>query len=156
LLRQAGWKDGSVRSHHYWSQPVCGALLSLLVLTPWFPYRSLVTALRAAENFDCSHLHSPEVAPLIDTAKVFYVESYFLTHGIESVVFVAKRALIAGKVGRCSPFSFSAPNLSQGFRFESFGPLRPSILWSSTAQRLNQPDSNDSNLHFRPLLIPTL
>jgi len=133
-----------------------GALLSLLVLTPWFPYRSLVTALRAAENFDCSHLRSPAVAPLIDTAEVFYVESYFLTHGVESVVFVAKRALIAGKVGRCSPFSFPVPNLSQGFRFESFGPLRPSILWNSTARRLNQPDSNDSNLHFRPLLIPTL
>jgi len=74
--------------------------------------RSLVTALRAAENFDYSHLHTPEVAPLIDTAKVFYVESYFLTHGIESVVFVAKRALIAGKV---FALNLSAPYIPQSF-----------------------------------------
>ena len=92
-----------------------------------------MTTLRAAENFDCSHLRSPAVAPLIDTAKVFYVESYFLTHGVESVVFVAKRALIAGKVGQRAPFLLPVPNLSQGFRFEPFSPLRPSILWSSTA-----------------------
>jgi adenosine kinase len=57
-----------------------------------------VTTLRAAEKFEQSHLSSPEVAPLISAAKFFYVEGYFLTHGTESVVEVAKNASLAGKV----------------------------------------------------------
>ena len=60
--------------------------------------RSLVTTLAAAEKFEQAHLASPEVAPLIDAAKVFYVEGYFLTHGTESALEVAKKASEAGKV----------------------------------------------------------
>ena len=59
---------------------------------------SLVTTLRAAEKFEKSHLSSPEVAPLIDGAKVFYVEGYFLTHGTESALEIAKKASETGKV----------------------------------------------------------
>ncbi|KAG6911295.1 hypothetical protein DXG01_002134 [Tephrocybe rancida] len=44
-------------------------------------HRSLVTDLRVAEKFDQSHLSSPVVAPLIEAAKFYYVEGYFLTHG---------------------------------------------------------------------------
>ncbi|PPQ79367.1 hypothetical protein CVT25_002637 [Psilocybe cyanescens] len=44
-------------------------------------HRSLVTTLRVAEKFEKSHLSSPEVAPLINNAKFFYIEGYFLTHG---------------------------------------------------------------------------
>jgi hypothetical protein len=62
--------------------------------------RSLVTTLRAAEKFDHSHLSSPEVAPLIDGAKLFYVEGYFLTHGIESALELSKKASETSKVGR--------------------------------------------------------
>lgn len=64
-------------------------------------HRSLVTTLRAAELFEKSHLSSPEVAPLIDAARVFYVEGYFLTHGTESALEVSKKASEAGKVSSC-------------------------------------------------------
>jgi adenosine kinase len=43
-------------------------------------------------------LSTPEVARLIDGAKYFYVEGYFLTHGLESTLEVAKKASDAGKV----------------------------------------------------------
>ena len=57
-----------------------------------------MTTLRAAEMFEKSHLSSPEVAPLIDAARVFYVEGYFLTHGSESALEVSKKSSEAGKV----------------------------------------------------------
>lgn len=62
--------------------------------------RSLVTTLRSAEKFEKSHLSSPEVAPLIEAAKFFYVEGYFLTHGIDSVVEISKKASESSKVRR--------------------------------------------------------
>ena len=61
-------------------------------------WRSLVTTLRAAEKFDQSHLSSPAVAPLIDAAKIFYVEGYFVTHGMESILELSKKASEKGKV----------------------------------------------------------
>jgi adenosine kinase len=60
--------------------------------------RSLVTTLRAAEKFELAHLSSPNVASLIDGAKFFYIGGFFLTHGIESALFLAKKASGAGKV----------------------------------------------------------
>lgn len=60
--------------------------------------RSLVTTLRAAEKFEKSHLSSPAIASYIDSAKVFYVEGFFLTHGTESVLEIGKKASEAGKV----------------------------------------------------------
>ena len=60
--------------------------------------RSLVTTLRVAEKFDKAYLSTPKIAALIDGAKVFYVEGYFLTHGTESAVELAKKASDAGKV----------------------------------------------------------
>ncbi|KAM5539341.1 hypothetical protein V8D89_006975 [Ganoderma adspersum] len=74
--------------------------------------RSLVTTLAAAEKFDRAHLASPEVAPLIDAAKVFYVEGYFLTHGTESALEVAKKASEAGKI---FVLNLSAPFIPQFF-----------------------------------------
>lgn len=59
---------------------------------------SLVTTLRSAEKFDKAHLESSTVAPLVDAAKIFYLEGYFLTHGLESAMHVAKKAAEAGKV----------------------------------------------------------
>lgn len=78
-------------------------------------HRSLVTTLRAAEKFEKAHLSSPEVARLIDGAKVFYVEGYFLTHGIESAVEVAKKASDAGKV---FALNLSAPFIPQFFKVQ--------------------------------------
>ena len=68
--------------------------------------RSLVTNLAAAEKFEKSHLASPEVAPLIDAAKIFYVEGYFLTHGTESTVDLASKASAASKVSLLPDLSF--------------------------------------------------
>ena len=64
--------------------------------------RSLVTNPVAAEKFEQAYLSSPEVAPLIDAAKVYYVEGYFLTHGTKSALEVAQQASEAGKVRRHS------------------------------------------------------
>jgi len=75
-------------------------------------HRSLVTDLRSAEKFDVSHLSSPSVAPLIEAAKVFYVEGYFLTHGIESVLMLSQNCAAAGKI--------FALNLSAPFLLEFF------------------------------------
>ncbi|KAF5345196.1 hypothetical protein D9758_009714 [Tetrapyrgos nigripes] len=75
-------------------------------------HRSLVTTLRVAEKFDKSHLSSPEVAPLIEGAKAFYVEGYFLTHGTESALEVSQKASTASKV---FALNFSAPFIPQFF-----------------------------------------
>ena len=64
---------------------------------------SLVTDLRAAEKFEKSWLSSPEIAPVLEAAKVFYIEGFFLTHGTESIVEIVKKASEAGKV-RCVSF----------------------------------------------------
>ncbi|KAJ8085020.1 adenosine kinase [Marasmius tenuissimus] len=74
--------------------------------------RSLVTTLRAAEKFEKSHLSSPEVAPLIDGAKFFYVEGFFLTHGLESVLELSSKSSAAGKT---FVLNFSAPFIPQFF-----------------------------------------
>ncbi|KAI0352275.1 adenosine kinase [Trametes cingulata] len=74
--------------------------------------RSLVTTLGAAEKFEKEHLASPEVAPLIEAAKVYYVEGYFLTHGVESALEVAKKASEAGKI---FVLNLSAPFIPQFF-----------------------------------------
>ncbi|KAF8644237.1 hypothetical protein AX16_008592, partial [Volvariella volvacea WC 439] len=75
-------------------------------------HRSLVTTLRSAEKFEQAHLDSPEVAPLIDNAKVFYVEGYFITHGASILLNLAKRSSEAGKT---FVLNFSAPFIAQFF-----------------------------------------
>ena len=60
--------------------------------------RSLVTTLRVAEKYDEAHLSSPEVAPIVDGAKVFYFEGYFLTHGTDILTSLAQKVSAAGKV----------------------------------------------------------
>jgi len=54
--------------------------------------------LRVAEKFEQSHLSSPVATPLIDSAKILYVEGYFLTRGTCSVMELGKK----GKVGRAA------------------------------------------------------
>ncbi|KAI6015647.1 Ribokinase-like protein [Pisolithus marmoratus] len=83
-------------------------------------HRSLVTTLRAAEMFERSHLSSPEVAPLVDAAKVFYVEGFFLTHGTESILEISKKASAASKV--------FALNLSATFIAQSFNAQLQRVL----------------------------
>jgi adenosine kinase len=71
-------------------------------------HRSLVTTLRVAEKFEKSHLSSPEVAPLIENAKFFYLEGYFLTHGVESALDLATKSSNAGKVTDCLSNSYQS------------------------------------------------
>jgi hypothetical protein len=90
-----------------------------------------VTTLRAAEKFDKSHLSSPSVAPLIDAAQVFYVEGYFLTHGVESVLEIAKKASSSGKViiKLIQAFLLYSHRQLIGLRFELFRSVHCYVLW---------------------------
>jgi adenosine kinase len=58
--------------------------------------RSLVTTLRAAEKFEPSHLES--IKDIVDGVKMYYVGGFFLTHGVESALVLAKKAAESGKV----------------------------------------------------------
>lgn len=125
------------RRHNWPSQVFIYTPYTRFYLTAVFPFRSLVTTLRAAEKFDKAHLSSPEVARLVDGAKYFYVEGYFLTHGLESTLEVAKKASDAGKVSnslfvfssighmlnyvpiRCSPLTFRLLSYRNSSRFNS-------------------------------------
>lgn len=75
--------------------------------------RSLVTRLGAAEKFTPDHLATADVQKLLDNAKYFYVGGFFLTHGVESTLIVAKKASERGV-----PFSInlSAPFIPQFFK----------------------------------------
>ncbi|KAJ7607916.1 Ribokinase-like protein [Roridomyces roridus] len=73
-------------------------------------HRSLVTTLRAAGQFEKSHLESELVAPFVEKAKVFYVEGYFLTHGVESILYLGKKVSAASKI---LALNISAPYLPQ-------------------------------------------
>lgn len=74
-----------------------------------------MTTLRAAELFEKSHLESPEIKPLIDGASHCYIEGFFLTHGVESALFLAKEAADAGKT---VIMNLSAPFLVQFFKVQ--------------------------------------
>lgn len=77
--------------------------------------RSLVTTLRAAELFEPSHLSSPEIQPLIDGATHFYIGGFFLTHGLESALLLAKQA---SKAGKTVALNLSAPFIVQFFKVQ--------------------------------------
>lgn len=75
--------------------------------------RSLCTQLGAAEKFDKAHLDTPDAKAALDAAQFYYIGGFFLTHGVESALIVAKKAKDAGK-----PFAFnlSAPFIPQFFK----------------------------------------
>jgi len=78
-------------------------------------HRSLVTTLRAAEKFEKSHLSSPEVLPLVEGAKAYYVGGFFLTHGTESALEIAERATKESKI---FAINLSAPFIAQFFKVQ--------------------------------------
>ena len=61
-------------------------------------FSSLVTTLRVAKMFEKSHLSSPEVVPLIENAKFYYIEGYFLTHCMDSALELSSKSAARGKV----------------------------------------------------------
>jgi hypothetical protein len=83
-----------------------------------------VTTLRAAEKFPPEYISSETVSPLIDGAKAFYIEGYFLTHGTNVVVELGKKAASAGKVCPIAQNLLkSPPNSTQGLFVKHFGAL---------------------------------
>ncbi|KAG9079416.1 adenosine kinase [Ceratobasidium sp. 370] len=107
-LRAANEREGVASAYQVKQGEATGACA--VVLTGHD--RSLVTTLRAAEMFNKSHLSSPEVAPLVDAAKMYYVGGFFLTHGVESALELAKKAAEGGKV---FALNLSAPFICQFF-----------------------------------------
>lgn len=75
--------------------------------------RSLCTNLGAAEKFDKTHLETPDVKAAIEAAPYFYLGGFFLTHGVESALVLAKHAKEAGKM---FSFNLSAPFIPQFFK----------------------------------------
>ncbi|GAA5863409.1 hypothetical protein JCM3774_005282 [Rhodotorula dairenensis] len=75
--------------------------------------RSLCTTLGAAESFSPSHLDKPEIKDLIERAQAYYLGGFFLTHGLESALKLAKQAAEKNK-----PFAMnlSAPFIPQFFK----------------------------------------
>jgi adenosine kinase len=71
--------------------------------------RSLVTRLGAAESFSKAHLETPEVKKLIAEAKFFYMGGFFVTHGVESGLIIAKQAKANGVV-RARPLTLKPPH----------------------------------------------
>jgi adenosine kinase len=65
--------------------------------------------------FHPAHLAKAEVAALIHGAQYFYIGGFFLTHGIESALEVAKQASAAGKT---VVLNLSAPFIAQFFKVQ--------------------------------------
>ncbi|KAL1747656.1 Ribokinase-like protein [Schizophyllum fasciatum] len=93
ILRAADAKDGLDEVFMVRPEEKTGACA--VVITDH--HRSLVTTHRAARLFNVSHLTSPSIAPLVSAAQVFYVEAFFLNHGLESVLHLATHASATGK-----------------------------------------------------------
>ncbi|CUA67714.1 adenosine kinase [Rhizoctonia solani] len=107
-LRNANSKEGVASAYQVKQGEKTGACAVILTGHD----RSLVTTLRAAEMFNKEHLASPEVAPLVDGAKFYYVGGFFLTHGVESALVVAKKA---SETGKTFALNLSAPFICQFF-----------------------------------------
>jgi adenosine kinase len=88
-----------------------------------------------AEKWDKSHLESEVVAPLVEGAKVFYVEGYFLTHGTESIVYLSQKASAASKVCRSRLLPrFALISVLQVFALNFSAPFIPQFFGSQLQQ----------------------
>ncbi|KAF9924760.1 adenosine kinase [Linnemannia zychae] len=74
--------------------------------------RSLVTKLSAAEKFTVEHVKSERIWNLVNGAKIYYVEGFFLTVTPEGILEVAKHAAAENKV---FTMNLSAPFVPQFF-----------------------------------------
>ncbi|KAL7423337.1 adenosine kinase [Cryptotrichosporon argae] len=111
-LRKVNETEGVISAYQVQPEPertgACAVILN-------GHHRSLVTTLRAAEKFTPAHLATPEVATLIAGAKFFYIGGFFLTHGIESALEIAKAA---SSRGRTVVLNLSAPFIAQFFKVQ--------------------------------------
>jgi len=110
-LRAANDKEGVESAYQVHSGEKTGACA--VVITGHD--RSLCTTLAAAEKFEQSHLQKPEIKAYLDNAKFFYIGGFFLTHGIESALDVAK---VASGKGKVVALNLSAPFIPQFFKVQ--------------------------------------
>ena len=75
--------------------------------------RSLCTHLAAANDYELSHLKSPEIWKLVQQAKVYYVGGYHLTVCPEAAMTLAKEA---AKDDKIFILSLSAPFIPTAFK----------------------------------------
>ncbi|GAA5861812.1 hypothetical protein JCM8547_008560 [Rhodosporidiobolus lusitaniae] len=108
-LRAANEKEGLYSAYQVVEDKPTGACA--VVITGHD--RSLCTNLAAAESFSPAHLAKPEIKDLIERAQNYYLGGFFLTHGLESALILAKHAAEKNK-----PFAMnlSAPFIPQFFK----------------------------------------
>lgn len=70
-----------------------------------------MTKLGAAEKFSSKHLQSSAVSAAITKAKFFYVEGFFVTHGMESILIMAQHAHAADEKVSCCSRSCCCPTI---------------------------------------------
>lgn len=60
--------------------------------------RSLVANLAAANKFVPSHLETERAKAMVESARFYYIASFFLTVSVDSILQIAKPAAESGKV----------------------------------------------------------
>ncbi|KAJ4470897.1 Ribokinase-like protein [Lentinula aciculospora] len=113
--------------------------------------RSLVTTLRAAEKFDKAHLSSPEISAVLESAKAYYMEGFFLTHGLESALELSQKASKDAKV--------FAVNLSAPFIPQFFGAQLQQIIPFTDIVIANESEAEawaTANGHATPTDLPAV
>ncbi|TIB07640.1 hypothetical protein E3P92_03985 [Wallemia ichthyophaga] len=108
-LREANDKEGVESAYYVRQDTPTGACCVLITGHD----RSLVTNLAAAQEFSVDHLRTPQMKQRMDEASHFYIGGFFLTHGIESALEVAKHSSQSGKT---LAFNLSAPFIPQFFK----------------------------------------
>ncbi|TIB74861.1 hypothetical protein E3Q23_02555 [Wallemia mellicola] len=108
-LREANEKEGVESAYQVVEGTSTGACCVLITGHD----RSLCTNLAAAEKFTVDHLRSAEIKQKIEEASHFYIGGFFLTHGLESALEVAKHSASADKT---LAFNLSAPFIPQFFK----------------------------------------
>ncbi|KAF5311790.1 hypothetical protein D9619_002551 [Psilocybe cf. subviscida] len=107
-LRQANEREGVLHVYDVHDDEKTGACA--VVITGH--HRSLTTTHRAAQKFRTPHLSSPDVAPLIRNASFYYLEGFFLRHGLEAALEVATKS---SEHGKTFILNISAPFVVQHF-----------------------------------------
>ncbi|KAJ3283001.1 hypothetical protein HK104_010608 [Borealophlyctis nickersoniae] len=107
-VREAAQKDGLRAEYLVDEQLPTGRCAVLITNTD----RSMVTDLNAANAFKESHLKKPEVWALVEGAKYFYIEGYFLTVSPAAIQMIAEHGSATNKTVM---INFSAPFIPQFF-----------------------------------------
>ncbi|CAN0329063.1 unnamed protein product, partial [Scytosiphon promiscuus] len=103
-------KEDGVEAHYYVDDSTPTGTCAVLVNSG---DRSLVANLAAANNFTPAHLDTERAKAMVDSAKFFYIASFFLTVSVDAILNIAKPAAESGKV--------LAMNLSAPFLVQFFG-----------------------------------